>query len=339
MKKFLKAMIGCFMIAALVMPTVGAAKAEENTPGQEGTTSKPVITDLFLEASSTEISIDAINFMTVSNSKDPFNSDGLEAFYNFEWKISDNLDFITNDNGMRKTRVVGTKLGDATVSVTITDKEDAKSTVTLSAKFKVAKGPSWITNTKDPITTDKIIEEMKNSDYLAMHINPEVTTEVSKDVFAAAKENGTDLSFFSDKGNGNMLTFSFAASELINTNINFNPNFTIDAENEAVKAIVPANVKPLIIDFEHNGNLPGKALITVMLNEEQMKSYEGYDKLYLYHVDTASGKLVLTGMAEIIESSIAFEITHCSQYVLTTEKLTDAQTVLQELDDAPNTGV
>lgn len=366
MKKLFKTVLGCIMIAALVMPNIGAVQAEENTPGQVGgndetivKSEKPTLDEIELSTSGTtnntgvpqakigeEFSVSVI--IPGRAMGDDISYSPLTPYYDFEWNYSDSLTLVDNGAAPSYATFIGSKTGAVDISVKVIDKENVQNTKTFSItinvmpKKAVSPAVNPLANTKEPLKTDYLIDTINSGSNFYARLDPAVTPEIAKEVFAAAKEIGTDLVFSSEKDNGSQAMFSFAASDLIYTDINFNPDFSVDVENKDVKAIVPASAKPLIIDFAHNGNLPGKATVTIRLNEDQANLYKDIEELYLYHIDNENGKLVYSGVATITSGNfLTFEITHCSQYALTAEKLTDAQTVLPKagLDDAPNTGV
>lgn len=91
-------------------------------------------------------------------------------------------------------------------------------------------------------------------------------------------------------------------------NVDFITTATVDSINET----------DYIVEFGHSGNLPGEAQVTISLPDTK-HSYINGDTLYLYYVNSETGKneLASTGIYE--NGKVTFTMTHCSKYIITSE--------------------
>lgn len=266
-------------------------------------------------------------------------------YYTIEWTSSDNAT-VSKAQDNFSAMFKGTKIGEGTVSVKITDKKDASKTITLVVKTMIEKGQTHLTNTTDAVKTEDLLALINSgiSNQLFLSVSPETTAIIAADVFKAAKEAGVDL-IIQSSVKGQNVVFTFKAEDITHTDIDLDLSVLVDAKNDAVTSIIPSEAAPLIVDFAHNGNLPGKANVTItILNEEMYNTYKDSKELNVYHINKATGNLEKIDNATVDGATINFTITHCSQYVLTKTELVEGQTKFadvkkDELDAQPNTGV
>ena len=112
------------------------------------------------------------------------------------------------------------------------------------------------------------------------------------------------------------------------------PTIAVDTEilitttaPEAVKTdiekLIPTDSKVLYLNFTHDGALPGKAKVGIVLDSEK---YNAGDKLYIAHYNETTKKFENTQEVTVSETEsgylvITFEITGCSVYTVTTANL------------------
>lgn len=345
-------------LAAVMLASPLKISAEEaqslsgNTPGQateEKNPAKPALDDLNIKIYSNLIDgvwqlpigqgVSAGVFSNMSLSSDY----ELLKYYTAEWTYSDGIE-ITKSNDVF-VNITAKKMGNETISVKVTDNDDATKTKVFDIKVNVVRRDSNISNTSDALKTEDILANINGEiKSLYIGIDPEKTTNISKDVFKAAKEAGVDL-IIQTILEGQNVGFTFKAADITNTDIDLDLSVLVNAKNDAVTSIIPSEAAPLIVDFAHNGNLPGKANVTItILNEEMYNTYKDSKELNVYHINKATGNLEKIENATIEGATINFTITHCSQYVLTKTELVEGQTKFadvkkDELDAQPNTGV
>lgn len=139
---------------------------------------------------------------------------------------------------------------------------------------------------------------------------------VTADVWKDARENGTRVVL----RNGTT-TWTFGT---LTNDVDFNP--TMYAGNQlpaaAAEAIanapIPADVKYVPLSFAHHGNLPGAAEVTIDLSTTGL--FYGGQIVYLYYLNPATNSFEFIDSAEYY-SSATFTMTHCSEYIVTGEKL------------------
>jgi len=91
-------------------------------------------------------------------------------------------------------------------------------------------------------------------------------------------------------------------------------------ENKNIDNLV-TNEDKLIIAFNHHGELPTKAKIKLDVSDK----YKNGDKLYLYYYNEEMNQIeyIQNGIT-VTNGKIEFEITHCSNYLLTASIVQDA---------------
>ncbi len=88
------------------------------------------------------------------------------------------------------------------------------------------------------------------------------------------------------------------------------------------------------VDFSYSGKLPEGTTVTIQLPKEENEYKEGA-KLYFYYYnpDTEGYEYVSEGIAQ--NGEVTFDIKHCSEYLITLEKLVEADVVEKEPDLLP----
>lgn len=185
----------------------------------------------------------------------------------------------------------------------------------FTGEYEVEKA---VFDTKDIYTTEALTDAMKNA---IQSVNgggsiefaaPEGTV-VSKELVQALVDKGVEVTIKTANA-----SFSFGK---LSAAVEFNPAVTIGEKVEAVdKLLASANVstKTVDISFAHDGNLPGVAEVTLDLSTSGLTNG---NKVYLYYFNEKTNKFELTDSAELKDGKATFTMKHCSDYVVSAEKL------------------
>lgn len=97
-------------------------------------------------------------------------------------------------------------------------------------------------------------------------------------------------------------------------------NFTAEAKVEV------SNEKEIKVDFDYSGKLPEGTKVTIQIPEGTVKYKEG-TTLYFYYYNPGTEKHELVSEGVCKEGQVTFDIEHCSEYLITSEKLADLDIV------------
>ena len=162
----------------------------------------------------------------------------------------------------------------------------------------------------------------------------------------ATKENAT-LSI--NYGN---ITWKFDSDTITKTDTMFTPAVQVSTEKfEHIKA--EDITDGLYVEFAYDGQLPGKADITIFVGTD--KFGEGQKDLNLYYYNDSTSEYEEMGTVKYNNGNVTLSLDHCSTYVLTDEKLGVTETpevpeeneetttptteTENEKDETPKTGV
>ena len=114
----------------------------------------------------------------------------------------------------------------------------------------------------------------------------------------------------------------------VTTAIDFDPSFEVgkdlpDVSKKLSTVTLPATLKYVTLDFAFSGDLPGTANVTVNLASAGFA--EG-STVYLYYYNPDKNIFELVCDATYKNGSATFTMTHCSEYIVTNEKLPSALT-------------
>ena len=114
----------------------------------------------------------------------------------------------------------------------------------------------------------------------------------------------------------------------VTTAVDFDPSFEVGKDLPAVSkklstVTLPATLKYVTLDFAFSGDLPGTANVTVNLASAGFT--EG-STVYLYYYNPDKNIFELVCDAAYKNGSATFTMTHCSEYIVTSEKLPSALT-------------
>lgn len=114
------------------------------------------------------------------------------------------------------------------------------------------------------------------------------------------------------------IAYSFLINEITNP-LDFNTRFDSKvAKPEIITASKAANGKNRPVSFKHNGEMPGKTVVTL---SDTTGKYKAGDKLFLYLLNPTTNKLEFSGNVTVTEVNgviyLTFVMDHCSDYLIT----------------------
>lgn len=181
-------------------------------------------------------------------------------------------------------------------------------------------------------------ELIQNSD--ALEVTVEGEHVVKSNVFETLKNYPDKKLIINSTAEGvGKITWEFSSDTITNTNIDFKPSFKFS--DKKLDSIQNNEITDgLFLDLDHNGDLPGKAKVSVWIGDELAQKYADKigDSIYLYYYNPETKDYEYMGTAKVIEYGIVeFELGHCSIYLLSKSKVEDK--TVRPLDDEPKTGV
>ena len=143
--------------------------------------------------------------------------------------------------------------------------------------------------------------------------------DISKDVFSAIVGTDKEVTF---KSQG--VSWQFSGSDIKTENLKaINLEVTMTTAEEGTGEVVSSvkeqigETPAIILHFADNGTLPGKATISVEVNDDLKKQFETTE-LALYWFDEEKNELVPVESKVTLDenNNLIFEISHCSYYVI-----------------------
>ena len=197
----------------------------------------------------------------------------------------------------------------------------------------------------DPTTGELTAKLVDNANVVVTYSKDSV---IDKEVFEtlATKENAT-LSI--NYGN---ITWKLDSDTITKTDTMFTP--TVQVSTEKFEHIKSEDITDgLYVEFAYDGQLPGKAEITIFIGTD--KFGEGQKDLNLYYYNDSTSEYEEMGTVKYNNGNVTLSLDHCSTYVLTEEKLGVTETpevpgeneetttptteTDNEKDETPKTGV
>lgn len=197
----------------------------------------------------------------------------------------------------------------------------------------------------DPTTEELTAKLVDNADVIVTYSED---SSIDKEVFETlvTKENAT-LSI--NYGN---ITWKFDSDTITKTDTMFTPAVQVSTEKfEHIKS--DDITDGLYVEFAYDGQLPGKAEITIFIGTD--KFGEGQKDLNLYYYNDSTSEYEEMGTVKYNNGNVTLSLDHCSTYVLTEEKLGVTETpevpgeneetttptteTDNEKDETPKTGV
>lgn len=165
-------------------------------------------------------------------------------------------------------------------------------------------------------TEVEVESEILETDQVIVEINSAEETE--KDVIVVQKDG--------------------LSEEEVNTYINQNQPMIVKSEDgriewrienvqKSVAFLASAKIEvvddtDVSVDFKHSGELPGEAFVTIGLDSTGAKYTEG-EELYLYYKNLQTQKYELTSTGKYEKGKASFWMTHCSEYIITSQNRGD----------------
>ena len=197
----------------------------------------------------------------------------------------------------------------------------------------------------DPTTEELTAKLVDNANVIVTYSE---NSSIDKEVFETlvTKENAT-LSI--NYGN---ITWKFESDTITKTDTMFTPAVQVSTEKfEHIKS--DDITDGLYVEFAYDGQLPGKADITIFVGTD--KFGEGQKDLNLYYYNDSTSEYEEMGTVKYNNGNVTLSLDHCSTYVLTEEKLGVTETpevpeeneetttptteTENEKDETPKTGV
>ncbi len=246
---------------------------------------------------------------------------------------------VTNGKITGQIDEVSVETNDSSTSINITENRDATGQIVEDASLNVSQNTisEDTLNQSIDVAVNKTKEYAENESTVKItEINAEfnddtLNTELSKDFFDKLGNNGVSLSI-TKKVNGEfeyMWYFhqdsinSMDKKELkdVNTKLTIHKGDTYK-DNKDIDKITKDDSVNCVLEFSHEGKLPGETTITANLGDK----YKDGEKVYYYHYDPITNKLAYVGETEVEGGCAPVKLKHCSDYVIT-NKLVDNVTM------------
>ncbi len=237
-------------------------------------------------------------------------------------EISGQIDVIEVETNDEATTIVVTENKDATgealkdASINVT--QDTISEEVLEQSIEIAQQK---TEEYKQAESDVEIVEIK-----AEFKNDTANTEISKNILDMLKNAELSLEITKKNGDTVEYTWYFDKEQIkgvqsenmkpVDTKVTVHKESTY-ANNDKIEEHTKKNAVNCVLEFKHEGNLPGETTITVNVDGK----YENGSKLFYYHYDSVNNKMEYTGEAVVENGFVPVKLTHCSDYVLTDMKI------------------
>lgn len=137
-------------------------------------------------------------------------------------------------------------------------------------------------------------------------------------------ENKTVIKYKVEDGQGNYLySWTFHKNEDTEEKIEDQVDFLIETDvvNPKIEKLTDVEDK-LVVTFSHHGNLPSTSTIELDVSEH----YADGEKLYLYYFNEDENIIEYKDSNIVVQNGYAdFNIKHCSEYILTKNKIENAE--------------
>lgn len=148
-----------------------------------------------------------------------------------------------------------------------------------------------------------------------------LSKEEQKVVFEALKGKDKAVTFAVKDGERLLYSFTFRGDQLDYEYIAVDMKLTVGENNPDIEKLMHKDGKNLILSFAHHGKLPGRAEVKVYVGGTYADGQELY--LYYYNPETKAVEPVQKDIV-VVDGYVAFELAHCSDYVLTTKEIKEA---------------
>lgn len=173
------------------------------------------------------------------------------------------------------------------------------------------KDRKYVENYKDVLFAQKVIYELETNNILL------------SDVFQNIIGTDEIYTFEGKTSDGKNYTVTFKGLDITDPTIDFNTLISVTSKNdETIKDIAKDAV---ILNFSHEGKLPGKSNINIEVDLED-------GKYFLYYFNEETNKPVLISEIDVKDGRAIFEIDHCSDYFISQDPRLESS-----VDEASNT--
>lgn len=251
---------------------------------------------------------------------------------------------IELSNGAGVTEVSTLKIDDETIILNGSENiDDANKDATLFVDDKDA----LVVKTKDgkessetyTIGTKKTFEELNIN--LLYIVDDGESKNVPSDLFDFVKSNDQILSLAKLNDKDELVyTWEFDGKDIVDPTIEVNTSITFTEEaplevRDDISKVVTNYQELSYLNFEHNGKLPGKAVVSYYV----LDKYAVGTKLYVAHFNETTKKL--ENVQEVVvdeDGSISFDVSECSSYALYTSITDDATSTNPPVVENAETG-
>lgn len=183
----------------------------------------------------------------------------------------------------------------------------------------------------NPTLTDPNTEEItsKLDNDVDMIVTYSTISTIDSEVFKTLQSK-SNASLSINVGN---ITWKFNSDTITKTDSMFTPAVQISAEK--FEHIKPEDITDgLFVEFAYDGQLPGKAEITIFVGVD--KFGENEKELNLYYYNDIIAEYEDMGTAKYSNGNVTLVLDHCSTYVLTEQKLGTTETPETPTEEEPN---
>ena len=211
--------------------------------------------------------------------------------------------------------------------VILTEQKDGTGTVVKEADIAVNQA---VLNSEDikkavDVTNQKNAEYEKDifTDASIQEINAvfseDANQSISKSVFDSLKDKSVTLSLNKESSvETNAYTWTFDGST-ISKSVDLKTGIETKELDETAKELIPEDTANCMLDFAQDGDLPGKAKVTVNVASSNLVADQ---PLYCYYYNEDNGTLLDEQQVTVDQDcNVEIEIEHCCKYVLTNAKV------------------
>ena len=118
-----------------------------------------------------------------------------------------------------------------------------------------------------------------------------------------------------------MYSWSFDKKAYESKGFEFDMGIKFKSPNKTkINELIGKNIKKEYVSFNYHGNLPSVATIKVPISK-----FNDEDRLNIYYYDDVSNKIeAIKNNVMVKNGYVTFEISHCSDYILTTSTIQNA---------------
>ncbi len=176
-------------------------------------------------------------------------------------------------------------------------------------------------------TLDKDIQALPDSSLIGIRYSINVSVTLQKNIFSIIQ--GTNKRIVLSNG---QLQWSFFGQDIlypksIDLRVDISLLVNTTSPNRRPISNLVGNTPTSVLSFANNGQLPGKATITV--SKETLFPNSNYTSFWVYHYDSTRNRLesIARNLRPTSDGYLNFDIWHNSDYIITGEELTNLGSV------------